>query len=106
LLRSQGHEVVHVAEVGRERDADVELVRWAVRERRVIVTLDADFHAIVAVSGEAWPSVVRVRIEGLKSERAAEIIGLEVARSADALTRGALVTIYPDRTALHMLPVG
>lgn len=106
LLQAQGHDVVHVANVNRHRDTDVELVRFAIQEGRVIVTLDADFHAIVAISGQTVPSVIRVRIEGLKGDVAAEIIGLEIARSTEALMRGALVTIYPGRTGVHLLPVG
>ena len=106
LLRSRGHDAVHVADMNRHRDTDVELVRFAVDEGRVIVTLDADFQAIVALSGKTAPSVVRVRIEGLKSVQAAEIIGLEVERSEDVLKRGALITVYPGRTGVHLLPIG
>ena len=105
ILRGKGHDAVHVAEMDRHRDSDTELVVYAIRQGQVIVTLDADFHAIVALSGLASPSVIRVRIEGLKSPAAAELIHLEVVRSADALSRGALVSVYEGRTGMPILPI-
>ena len=81
-------------------------MRFAIAEGRVIVTLDADFHAIVAISGKTVPSVLRVRIEGLKSDQAAEIIAIELVRSEEAIMRGALILLYPGRTGIHLLPVG
>ncbi len=105
LLITSGHDTLHVASIGRHKDADEELVRFAISEKRVIVTLDADFHAIVAISGKTVPSVVRVRIEGLKGEEAAALIGAELARSEEVLGRGALITVYRERTGVHLLPV-
>ena len=46
-LQRQGWDVIHVADVGMSRATDADIVAWAARERRVVVTLDADFHALL-----------------------------------------------------------
>jgi uncharacterized protein (DUF433 family) len=51
LLRKLGYECTHVGEAGMSRAADQEILAWAAGEKTTAVTLDADFHAILAVSG-------------------------------------------------------
>ena len=88
------------------RAADAVLLKEAAKRNAVIATLDADFHALLAVSGARAPSVVRVRIEGLKGEELARAL-LEVvaARSAE-LTAGAAVSVTTDRIRVRRLPIG
>jgi len=77
----------------------------ASQEGRIVVTLDADFHALLALSGADKPSVVRIRIEGLRAEPlAALLLALLAERSAE-LEQGALLTVQPKRIRIHYLPV-
>lgn len=63
-LREPGYECVHVGEVGTSTAADEQILEFALGRNSVCVTLDSDFHTILAVSGAVGPSVIRVRIEG------------------------------------------
>ena len=74
LLQAVGWDVQHVADVGMSCASDSELLHFARKERRVCVTLDADFHAQLAVSGATGPSVVRIRIEGLRGRALADLL--------------------------------
>jgi predicted nuclease of predicted toxin-antitoxin system len=47
---------------------DADILAYGRQELRVVVTLDADFHTLLALSGARSPSVVRIRIEGLRGE--------------------------------------
>lgn len=38
------------------------------------MTLDADFHVLLALSGANSPSVVRIRIEGQRAEELASLL--------------------------------
>ncbi len=46
--------------------SDTDILKYASTSGHIIVTLDADFHAILVVSGMTAPSVIRIRLEGLK----------------------------------------
>jgi predicted nuclease of predicted toxin-antitoxin system len=64
-LRNQQIEAVHVGDRGLATATDSEILDVGRQEGMVVVTLDADFHALLALSGVTGPSVIRIRIEGL-----------------------------------------
>lgn len=73
LLRAVGIDAVHVGDIGYATAEDATILQLARDEQRVVVTLDADFREMLALSGAAAPSVIRIRVEGL---RAAAIVSL------------------------------
>ena len=105
LLRAPGMECVHVASINLSRSSDHEILETARREQFVIVTLDADFHSLLAVSGAVAPSVIRIRIEVLRAEPLAALVQKLIADHWDSLEKGALLTVGPGRTAVHYLPI-
>ncbi len=105
LLASAGWDVVHVAEIGMSRAADVDILDLARSERRVCVTLDADFHALLATSGEHASSVVRVRKEGLNANALAALLQAVWPRVESGLTSGAMVTITDRSVRIRRLPI-
>jgi predicted nuclease of predicted toxin-antitoxin system len=66
-LAGMGIAAEHVGDLGLATAADADILDVARRSQAVVVTLDADFHTLLATSHAAGPSVVRIRIEGLKS---------------------------------------
>ena len=58
LLRQSGHDVVHVADIGLADADDGRILEQGRIDSQTIVTHDADFHALLALSGAATPSVV------------------------------------------------
>jgi predicted nuclease of predicted toxin-antitoxin system len=106
LLRERGHKCTHVGEIGMSRAADQEILAWSLEQEATVVTLDAGFHAILAVSGAAGPSVIRVRREGLDAVAVAAIIENVLADYAFDLASGSLVTVKLSKTTCHKLPIG
>jgi predicted nuclease of predicted toxin-antitoxin system len=45
--------------------ADCDILACALDKHATFITLDADFHAILAVSRAGGPSVIRLRMQGL-----------------------------------------
>jgi predicted nuclease of predicted toxin-antitoxin system len=74
LLRERNYECTHVGEAGMSRATDQQILAWSLAQESTVVTLDADFHAILAVSRSTGPSVIRVRMQGLGAFAAAVII--------------------------------
>jgi predicted nuclease of predicted toxin-antitoxin system len=68
LLKDEGYDAIHVGDIGLSKAADSVIMDHACLERRIIISLDADFHAHLALSGATQPSVIRIRIEGLKAQ--------------------------------------
>lgn len=106
LLRDVGWDVQHVADIGTSRALDSEILEYARLEKRVCVTLDADFHALLAMSGAGSPSTVRVRIEGLNGRALAELLEKVWPMIRGDLESGAMATITERSVRLHNLPIG
>ena len=105
LLSQGGWDVVHVSEIGMSRADDREILRRARADSRVCVTLDADFHSLLATSGERGPSVIRIRKEGLDADALAALLQTIWSRVEDALASGALVTISERSVRARRPPV-
>jgi len=73
-LAGTGIAAEHVGDLGLARAADALILDMARERQAVVVTWDADFHALLAASRAASPSVVRIRIEGLNGEQLASLL--------------------------------
>jgi predicted nuclease of predicted toxin-antitoxin system len=105
-LRVMGYACTHVSEIGMWAAADREILRWAAEQGAIVVTLDADFHAILAVSAADGPSVVRIRMQGLDAAAVVGIV-LDVLMSFGTdLEQGSLVTVKARKMTCHKLPIG
>jgi predicted nuclease of predicted toxin-antitoxin system len=69
------------------------------------VTLDADFHALLALSGAQFPSVIRIRIEGLKAGALAILLSQVLVEWGNSLELGAVVTVNKERMRMRRLPL-
>ena len=105
-LRGLGFECLHVGEIGMSKSEDDEILAWSLGRNAIVVTLDADFHAILAVSGAGAPSVIRLRIQGLGASAVVELVQKTLARFGEDLRRGCLVTAKANKITCHRLPIG
>lgn len=105
LLADQGIDVHHVADIGYSRATDEEITALALELGRVIVTLDSDFHRLLAISGADRPSAIRIRREGLGGPEAATLIAHLLEQLAEELEHGTLVTVTERAVRLRRLPL-
>jgi len=104
-LCSHGFDAVHVWDLGMSRAQDRLILEYARKEQRTIVTLDADFHALLAVGNESEPSVIRIRREGLRGDELAELLLSIWPSIAARIVCGAMVTVTEKAVRVHHLPL-
>ena len=85
-----------MAEVGLADASDAAILEYAREKGLVVVTLDADFHTLLALAGATFPSVIRIRIEGLRAEILAKLLTSVLEICERDLGQGALVFGYGD----------
>jgi predicted nuclease of predicted toxin-antitoxin system len=96
----------HVGELGLAAAVDDIILDEARHRDATVVTLDADFHALLARSGAARPSVIRIRIEGLKAVGLAKLLSQVLAVAAADLVFGAAVSVTPPNLVrIRRLPI-
>lgn len=105
ILRNKGWNVLHTGDIGLNRATDRQILEYARNEKRVVITLDSDFHSILAVENAESPSVIRVRREGLKGPELAEIVEKIWPEIQDSLTKGAIPTITENTIRIRIIPL-
>jgi predicted nuclease of predicted toxin-antitoxin system len=105
LLRETDLDTIHVGEIGMSEAEDADIIERARDEGRVVVTLDADFHALLALDGATNPSVVRIRIERLRAQALTDLLLAVIAECVEDLEQGSAITVEPSRIRIRRLPL-
>jgi predicted nuclease of predicted toxin-antitoxin system len=105
LLRHAGIDTIHVGEIGYSTATDDEILQRGRQEERIVATLDADFHMLLALSGATTPSVIRIRIEGLRGDAVAGLLQSLLTHFDEDLEQGAALTVQEGRVRVRRLPL-
>ena len=104
-LQRMGLEAEHVGNLGLTTASDETILNEGRDRGAIVVTLDSDFHVLLALSNAASPSVIRIRIQGLKGDGAARVIRQVAEATERDLIAGAAITVTDRRLALRRLPL-
>jgi predicted nuclease of predicted toxin-antitoxin system len=104
-LSRSGINSSHVAEHGLSRASDAEILDCARERSLIVVTLDADFHSLLAATGANSPSVIRLRQQGLNGEQTASVIATVVRRNQKVLETGAVISVTHTLVRVKLLPL-
>lgn len=105
LLRNAGIDTIHVGEIGMSEAEDAEIIQRAREEERAVATLDADFHTLLALDEAISPSVIRIRIEKLRSQALTDLLMIVIAECEEELEQGSAITVEPSRIRIRRLPL-
>lgn len=105
LLREIDIDAIHISEIKMSEATDAEIIQKAKAERRIVVTLDADFHTLLALDEATSPSVIRIRIERLRASAIVDLLLMVIAKCEEDLIQGSAVTVEPSRIRIRRLPL-
>ncbi|MBY0274132.1 DUF5615 family PIN-like protein [Candidatus Binatia bacterium] len=105
FLRSQGHDVVRVGDVLDPTSSDTMIVEFARAEGRVVISHDLDFSSLVALSGQAAPSLLTLRLGSTQVEAVNAALALVLPQLADDIERGVIATFDGSRLRRRFLPI-
>jgi predicted nuclease of predicted toxin-antitoxin system len=88
-----------------QRAEDEDILTLAIERGAIVITLDSDFHALVAVRAMTAPSVVRLRREGCRAEAVVRILRNVRAHYHSQIAKGCLLSVTKHPFAVHRLPV-
>jgi predicted nuclease of predicted toxin-antitoxin system len=96
---------MHAAEVGLSRADDADVLEYARQHNLIVATLDADFHAHLALTRARKPSVIRIRMEGLRGAEIADLLA-RILRECEAdLAAGSVVSVSEKGIRIRRLPL-
>ena len=105
-VRSQGHDAVHVRDLGLEHLPDREVFGHAAGDGRIVVTFDLDFGEIVGLARATGSGVVLLRLRFTRQHHLRERLQAAIAEAAAALQAGAIVVAEDARIRIRRMPPG
>jgi predicted nuclease of predicted toxin-antitoxin system len=102
-LRAAGHDVSSVAEIARGAK-DLQVIRRAQEERRILLTEDKDFGQLVYAGGKGGAGVVLLRFPAPARRQAPPAVLDLVSRFPERLPTS-FVVLEPGRARIGSLPI-
>jgi predicted nuclease of predicted toxin-antitoxin system len=106
-LRSSGHNVEHVFEVGLGTAQDSEIFDYAIETGRIVISCDTDFGVILAQRQTMAPSLMLLRhMNDTAPIDQARLVAGALNAAAEQLAVGAIVTLSRGHLRTRSLPLG
>jgi predicted nuclease of predicted toxin-antitoxin system len=105
FLREQGHDVVHVRDIGMQRAKDSEILELARSQDRIVLTFDLDFGDLLALGLHDKPSTIIFRLDDETADSVNTNLLTVLAQTESDLRDGALILVQEFRYRIRRLPI-
>jgi predicted nuclease of predicted toxin-antitoxin system len=106
MLRSAGHDAVHIREYLMQRSTDEEVFARAAEENRSVISADTDFGTLLALREETRPSVILLRRCSKRPDVQATRLLSILPLIEEELLKGCIVVLADERLRVRRLPIG
>lgn len=104
-LRTLGWNIVRVPEIMDPKSKDIDILTYARRHNKVVITQDLDFSSLLALSGYEKPSVINLRFENAKPDFITSRIIEIVNELEKELDEGIVVSVDEISARYRNLPI-
>ena len=104
-LRNHGWDIIRVSEVMDEKSKDLDVLVYAQKQNKVVITQDLDFSQILALRGYAKPSLINLRFENARPDFVTARIIDVVSSMEKELEEGVVVTVDETSARYKNLPI-
>ena len=105
ILRERGWDIVRVSQFLPENASDQDILSFARREGRVVVTQDLDFSALLALGGHKDPSLITLRLTVSDPETVARRLLEILPRFEPVLREGCVIVVEDTTVRARKLPI-
>ena len=105
-LRTLGWNIIRVSEVMEKGSKDIDILIYAQKYNKVVITQDLDFSNLLALSGYTKPSLINLRLENPRPDLVSAHIIDVVSVMEKELEEGVVVTVDETSARYKNLPIG
>jgi predicted nuclease of predicted toxin-antitoxin system len=102
-LRAEGHDAVHLRDLGLGHLQDDDVFTHAKIDQRIVVTFDLDFGEIVGLG--AGTGVILLRLRSVRLAHVRQRISVALTEATEALNAGAVVLVEDARIRVRAWPI-
>ena len=104
-LRKLRSSIERVPEVMKKESRDKEVLSYARRHNKILITHDLDFSMLLAIGGHRKPSVINLRLENAKPDFVTIRIIDVVSMMEKELEEGAVISVDETSARYRNLPI-
>jgi predicted nuclease of predicted toxin-antitoxin system len=102
-LRDEGHDAVHLRELGSSSLSDRDVFARAAVEDRVVITFDLEFGDIIGSASGTGPGVVLLRLRSPRQSHLRNRVRIALSLTEKTLETGAIVLVEDSRIRVRTL---